>query len=366
MSAQTSLISDLEAAITNSGSDRRFETLRRVTDLFLANADRYEPEQIEVFDDVLARMISHIERRALVELSRRLAPVHNAPQKTIQTLAMDDAIEVAGPVIECSSRLSTSDLVDIAATKSQDHLLAICGRKAIDEAVTDVLVERGNAEVARKVAVNQGARFSGTGYASLVQRAEHDDQLIDSIARRSDISPQLFQELLRKATETVRARLLSMRPDLEDGVSDAIQKASEALAKVNVGRDYSLAKRLVQPLHHDGKLQEKVILEFARDKRSEDVVVALSLLCSSQIEIIDRLMQGSHIDAVLIPCRAVGFSWPTVKAVIQLNPFHRALTDDRYAQLHDDYQKLSTATAQRIIRFWQVRSKADVVDSACG
>lgn len=364
MSAQTSLISELEAAIASGGSERRIEALRRVTDLFLANADRYEPEQIELFDDVLERIASHIERRALAELGRRLAPVNNAPPRVMRTLAMNDAIEVAGPVIESSNRLSTPDLVNIASTKSQHHLLAICGRKEIDEAITDVLVERGNADVARKVAANQGARFSGPGYASLVKRAEKDDQLIETIGRRSDISPQLFQELLRQATATVRARLLAVRPDLGDGVSNAVQRASEELAKANVARDYSLAKRIVQPLHHDRVLSEKVIMDFARDKRLEEVIVALSLLCSSELDIIDRLMQGSQIDAVLIPCKSADFTWPAAKAVLQLNPFHRALSDERFRQLYNDYQKLSIATAKRIIRFWQLRSKTDALESA--
>src|SRR5262245_44367833 len=166
MQAAASLISDLETAITSSGSDRRIETLRRVTDLFLSNANRYDNEQVQVFDDVLGRMINHIEGRALAELSERLAPVDNAPLEVIRTLAMNDAIEVAGPVIENSARLTSSDLVDIASSKSQDHLLAISGRKEIDESVTDVLVVRGNAAVARKVAVNEGARLSGAGYAT--------------------------------------------------------------------------------------------------------------------------------------------------------------------------------------------------------
>ena len=364
MHAETSLISDLEAAIAGSGGDRRIETLRRVTDLFLSNADRYAPEQIEVFDDLLGRMISHIESRALAELSRRLAPVQNAPLKVVRTLAMNDAIEVAGPVIENSNRLSTIDLVNIAATKGQDHLLAISGRKEVDESVTDVLVERGNAEVARKVAVNHGARLSGTGYAVLVRRAEHDDELTDRIGRRADIPPQLFRELVQKATETVRTRLLATRPDLEIGMLRALHNASKELAKANVARDFSSAKRLVQPLHKDGKLKDAAILGFARDKRVEDVVVALSLLCSTPIETIDRLMQGSHIDALLIPCKAADLSWPTVKAVTHLNPFHRALTEERYEQLQKDYLKLSIATAQRIVRFWQVRSKTEVAASA--
>ena len=360
MQAATSLISDLETAITSSGSDRRIETLRRVTDLFLSNADRYDPEQVQVFDDVLGRMIVHIEQRALAELSERLGPVDNAPLEVIRTLALNDAIEVAGPVIENSSRLSVSDLVSIASTKSQDHLLAISGRKQIDELVTDVLVERGNTAVVRKVAVNQGARLSSPGYVALVRRAENDDELTDSVGRRADLPPQLFQELLQKATETVKARLIAARPGAADGVSDALQKASEELAKTNVVRDYSSAKRMVQPMHHDGKLHEEAIMAFARDKRVEDVVVALSLLCGTQLEIIDRLMQGSHIDALLIPCRAAGFSWPAVKAITELNPCHRALTDDKYERLHKDYQKLSAATAQRIMRFWQVRSKTEL------
>ena len=363
MNAEGSLISELDDALKSSGGDRRIETLRRITDLFLTNADRYEPEQVAVFDDVLGHMIKHIESRALIELSQRLAPVDNAPLNAIRTLAMNDAIEVARPVIESSIRLSTSDLVSIASTKSQEHLLAISGRKQIDEAVTDVLVERGNDEVARKVAVNRGSRLSGSGYATLVRRAEHDDGLADSVGRRADIPPQLFQELLRKATETVRTRLLAGQPD-SDGVLHSLHEAAGELARANAACDYSAAKRFVKPLHHDGKLKEANVLEFARDKRVEDVVVALSLLCPAPLEIIDRLMQGSHIDALLIPCKAAGFGWPTAKTVLDLSPCHRALTEERYEQMRKDYQKLSFATAQRILRFWQVRSATESVATA--
>jgi len=363
MSVSASLISELETAITSSGSAQRIETLRRVTDLFLTHADRYEPEHVQVFDDVLGRMITHIEERALAELSRRLAPVNNPPLQVIRTLAMNDAIAVAGPVIEQSPRLSTSDLVIIASTKSQDHLLAISGRKEIDETVTDVLVERGNTEVARKVAVNQGARLSRTGYATLVRRAEHDDDLTDLVGRRSDISPQLFQELLRKAKETVRARLLAAQPDKAEGLVQALDKASGELAKAHIARDYTSASRFVRPLHHDGKLKDAEVAQFARDKRFEDVVVALSLLCATPIEMIDRLMQGSHIEALLIPCKVAGLSWPTVVAVLQLNQHHRVLSDDKCELMKKDYHKLSVTTAQRIIRFWQVRLTASAASA---
>jgi hypothetical protein len=92
VTAQGSLISELDDAIKSGGGDKRIETLRRITDLFLTHADRYQPEQVAVFDDVLGCMIRHIEGRALSELSQRLAPVDNAPLEVIRTLAMNDAI----------------------------------------------------------------------------------------------------------------------------------------------------------------------------------------------------------------------------------------------------------------------------------
>lgn len=361
MSAQSSLISDLDETIKSSGSAQRVETLRRVTDLFLVNADRYKPEQVELFDDVLVRLVAHMEDRALAELSRRLAPVDNAPIEVIRTLAFNDAIEVAGPVIESSNSLADGDLVVIASTKSQDHLLAISGRSEIDESVTDVLVERGNDQVARKVAVNHGARLSSAGYATLVERAEHDDELTEMIGQRTDIPPQLFQELVQRATETVQARLLArLKTDSLDGALLTLHKVADEMAKVNGARDYAAAQARVEAMYQEGILDEIAVMEFVSARRMEEVIAALSVLCSSRVDIIERLMQGSQLDALLIPCKAARLTWITVKPLIQLNPCHRILADVSYERMRQDYQKLSIETAQRILRFWQVRSAADV------
>ena len=111
-----SLIAELELAVKDDLD--RIKTLRRVTDLFLNDADRLNDEQIKVFDDVLCLLIRRIESRALVELSKRLAPLDNSPLEVIRRLARAEEIEVAGPVLSQSRRLCNSDLVEIAATKA--------------------------------------------------------------------------------------------------------------------------------------------------------------------------------------------------------------------------------------------------------
>src|SRR6202158_6525113 len=107
MRAHSSLIADLEDAIKSGSQDRRVETLRRVTDLFLNDADRLNEAQIGLFDDVLCHLIKRIETKALVELSGHLAAGDNSPIEVIRRLARNDEIAVAGPVLTQSARLTT-------------------------------------------------------------------------------------------------------------------------------------------------------------------------------------------------------------------------------------------------------------------
>jgi hypothetical protein len=61
---ERSISDEVEAAIKAASADKHLETVRRVTDLFLAQADGYSGEQIELFGDVLERLIKTIEIRA--------------------------------------------------------------------------------------------------------------------------------------------------------------------------------------------------------------------------------------------------------------------------------------------------------------
>src|ERR1700731_4834346 len=129
-----SIVDEVEAAINTGSPEKRLDTIKRVTDLFLASAGSFDGEQIELFDNVLERLIKTIEiraiadvssRMALAELSSQLAPVAQAPPSGVRQLARNDGIAIAGPVLAESPRLSAEDLVEIAETKGEQHLLAI-------------------------------------------------------------------------------------------------------------------------------------------------------------------------------------------------------------------------------------------------
>src|ERR1700738_296223 len=204
-----SIIAELEDAVRNGTSEKRIDTLRQVTNLFLHDAERLSEDQVKVFDDVLCLLVARVESRARAELGTRLALIDHAPFQVIQNLARDDEIAVAGSVLAHYSRLRTSDLVEIASTRGQDHLLAISGRINLPEAVTDVIVDRGERKVIRKLANNASARFSDAGYSGIVARADADDELTEILGLRVDLPLKFLRDLLRRATEAVRARLMA-------------------------------------------------------------------------------------------------------------------------------------------------------------
>ena len=130
MSARVSLISELEEAIARGSSAQSAETLRRLTDLFAGRAAELNDQHVELFDEVISRLVGEIETKARAELARRLAPIDNAPPNTIRHLANDEAIEVAGPVLLRSKRLADSDLVDIAQRRGPPARRSRCRQAA--------------------------------------------------------------------------------------------------------------------------------------------------------------------------------------------------------------------------------------------
>jgi uncharacterized protein (DUF2336 family) len=328
-----------------------------VTDLFLGNAEGYGHEQVALFGDVLGLLTKEVESHILAELSAKLAPVDNAPRSVIQNLARHNEISVAGPVIMQSPLLSDRDLIEIAGTKGQQHLGAISERARIAAAVTDILVERGDAIVVRKLSQNDGASFSGAGFITLTKRAEVDECLAENLAMRMDLPLQLLERLVSKATETVRTRLAArLAPAGQRVLMDLLSSASDkTLREAAVPRDFKRAETLIDDLQKNDQLNETAIGAFAAAAKYEEMIVSMARWCSAPVELIERLMKNPRYDGVLVTCKASGLHWPTFKAILANRFSGHQVTPAEFERARADFLKLSAATAQRMFRFWLIR-----------
>lgn len=280
MSTRASLLPELDEVVQRGSAEKRAETLRKITSLFLESAPRLTDEQVSLFDDVIGRLMTGCDADALSELARRIAWVVNAPLGVLRELAGNDDIAVAEPVLR-ESRLDDAELASIAETKGQAHLLALAKRRQIGEALAKILTARGDQEV-----------------------------------------------------------LHALR--------------GKAVAKP-ARRDIAAVFAAMRARHQEHRLGETDIADFAKAGRYEDMIAALALVCSVPIEVVDRLMHGERPDPVLILARAAGFAWPTVRAIIDARPGEKVLRETMDAAA-ENFERLTAATAQRVVRFWQVRN----------
>jgi uncharacterized protein (DUF2336 family) len=355
--APASLIPELEEVIATGSPERRTQALQRITALFVAGASNFNEDHVKIFDDVFGHLIDEIESKARAELANRLAPVRNAPAKVVRKLAKDDDIAVAGPVLQQSKRLAPADLLEIASTKSQAHLLAISGRHDIAEPVTDMLVKRGDREVVRRVAENPDAHLSTGGFSVLVTRATGDDMLTEKVGMRADIPAHMFRELVFKATAVVQQRLLaSAKPETKAEINRVLAKVSDEVHTRAAPRNYTSAQRAVESLNKEGKLNEAALVDYAKNGQYEETVVALAQLCSVPIDVVDRLMGGDRPDPILILCKSAGWAWPTVKSIILSRQDRKSASSQGLDNAFTNYERLTAATAQRVMRFWQAKT----------
>jgi uncharacterized protein (DUF2336 family) len=191
MPASEPLIPELEEVLRQVPATKRVDIFIRIVDLFLSAAERYQPEHIHVFEDVLGRIIAAADKGLRTQMSQRLAPMKSAPPGAVAQLARDDSISIAEPILLQFTSLDKAVLVDVVRTKSQEHRLAIACRRKLEPDVTDALIESRDDVVIRYLAGNMGAAFSAKGFSAIVDKARQDGALAEQLKHRRDIPSNL-------------------------------------------------------------------------------------------------------------------------------------------------------------------------------
>jgi uncharacterized protein (DUF2336 family) len=367
MSASLGILHDIRTAISAATDADRGALLRHVTDLFIVGVADYSEDELVMFDEVFMRLVAEIEASSRALLALRLAPLRRAPPTIIRTLAFDDEVDVAGPVLTQSERLDDPALVENAGTMSQGHLLAISRRQSLSTAVTDVLIDRGDSQVVLSIARNAGAAFSEAGFTRLVERARCNDMLTASVAVRTDIPWHHFASLVAKASGHVREKLNQDFPHARWSIKEVVDEASARVADAYAAASgMTDVETSLAAMHRAGQLDDEQIRVFAEDGLSEHVSASLCILGDLPPSFIEKALSECTGESLLVLARATGLSWATARTIMQMPvgrrrpPVSTELTK-RLAR----YVKLSQATAQQIMRFYRTQLHEERRD-ACG
>lgn len=359
MAAAFSLIPELDEIVKNGSAEKRAAAIARISDLFLQGAAHFETRHVALFDDILVGLVPATEIETRVELAERLSKLDNAPPTLVKQLAHENEIKIAGPILSRSPLLDDPTLVEIARAKGQEHLAAISGRPTLSPTVTDVIVRRGDREVVRSVAANNGAQFSESGYSGLVKRATDDGMLALTVGQREDLPAASLKQLLAKSVDLVRRRMFdSAKPKQKAAINQAMIEISGAPKTQPQSRDFQPAQRAILALHQAGELNEAALLGFAKLHKYEESIAGLAALTGMRLSVVHQLMLGDRYDPILLLGKSIGLEWATVRAlvVLRLGPGRTPSAPD-IEEARINYERLSPATAQRVLTFWRLRDK---------
>jgi len=355
------IISEVEQAVASKDEDWRLSTLRRVSDMFLSEQKRVDSSYILSFDVVLFVLSRSIETAARAALAERVADAANPLPELLKSFALDREVEVAAPVLERSLHLDEATLVHAAEIGGMHHLKAIARRPELSEAITDVIVKRGDDEVVEAVAGNEGARFSAGGFDSLFQRAQRSEGVFAAVSDRQDIPVEHFSNMLMLAKARARENLeQDLGPEAMLIVDDVIEGArltpGDAIDPADIVRRFQASEVYVARRARNRMLQEIDITTWLGKRQTEDVVAGLALMTGCPMALVVHAFFAPDYYPVLFLASAAELSWPTLKTILAQR-LARPLPPETIEGAYAAYSRLSPDTARRVLRFVKLRAR---------
>ena len=103
------------------------------------------------------------------------------------------------------------------------------------------------------------------------------------------------------------------------------------------------------------QIGEAEIYQYARDRKLEQTAVALSLLCDTPIDVVERTLLDPGAEIVLILAEVAGLSSTTTKAVLLLRATDRGMLAKDLEQALSNFNRLLPDTARRVLGFFRSR-----------
>lgn len=341
------LISELDA-IDGWSPERWAGALRQITKLFLSRAQGLAADQIALFDDVIVRLMGHVDTASLAQLSHQLSDARSALPLSVRQLALHDDESVWLPILK-SVRLAPDLILDVVRSRGLTHRVAIARRHTVEPAVSEALMQFAEPAINHALAENLGASLLETDWARLVQIGESDAALAQKLARRSDL-PEPLKRKIRAKLDDARMRHLNAMPAvMREQIENTIATAD--VTKTMEPPDYAAAQAKLVELNRQGKLNDSTINRFAVRGEYTNIVAALALKTGSPVEVVLPLITSDNIEGLVLACKASRLDWATAAAIVRHRPGQSPVASAELEKARKIFDEFSLSAAQRTVRF---------------
>lgn len=355
MTAGASRLRSLMDAAHDNAPDARWALLRGVVDLFLTRPDGFSAAEIQHFDAIMSLLLREAAPALRREIAERLADARNAPKGVLRTLAQDD-IAVADPVLRRSQALSDADLIAAIRTGGPAQWKSVARRREVSEALSEAIVDRREEESLLSLAKNQGARFSLAAMQTLIGEAKRMQTLQEPLTGRYDLPPQLLTQLYFFVSTGLKREILKRSDLLDPSLVDLAAAANRSRLIEHASRD-AASKRFIVDKMRASAIDEELLKSLLADKRHAEFVYALAFLAGVDLSAAQEMLKDQSFESLAIACRATGVERQTFARIV-FSLRRDEGVKAKALRILDLYIKVPTDAAERILRFWRMRTQS--------
>ena len=344
-------------------SRARAALFKRLADVVCLPSSRVNAFERAMIADLLVEMLREATVEERGRVARRLSNLVEIPPVLVRLL-LRDVYEVSKALLEECPSLGDPDLLDCVRHASLDHRRLIAARKAVNEVVSEALVERMETTVVETLLRNNLAKLSADAIETLVAATRQTPELIGLLLRRPELRPShayiLFWWSDAEARRTILQRFAVSREVMQEAASDVFPMgAAEHWAD-------PLSRKALQFIER--RQRNRAAIEKSPYASLEDAVAAAQAQftreAAEEISYLSGLkpMTGAKIfsdaggEPLAILCKATGLPKSAIRALWR--GLKRRETDSSGAlwpQLERvliTYDMIAVDRAQTVLRYW--------------
>jgi len=281
--------------------------------------------------DTLTMLVEDTAEQVRAAIAEVVKAMPTAPRRLILRLARDTALAVCEPVLRLSPLLTEADLLTLLQTSpSPVTAQAIARRPALNACIADAIAAGTDAVAIRALLANPSAQIREAALDGLIGRAAaHTDwhaplvrrprlppraarslagivatQLLDELAHRADLPPELTAELAQRLDERLRAGT---------AVRALTEEAPAATA-------FAEAQRIARA----GQLTEATLLGALQSGEARLAMALLAVAAALPVVAVERAVALRNAKALVSLAWKAGFSMAAATrlqgALAQLGP----------------------------------------------
>jgi uncharacterized protein (DUF2336 family) len=350
----------------------RAALLRRLCEIVAWPETKLPNNERQLAADILLGLL----RTSSADIRRRCADglqrVHDAPKALLRYLARDE-IGVAASLLENGVGFDDSDLIAVVRSGVSAHWRVIARRRALNETVTDALIQTGDIDVIETVLKNKGSRLSMQGVDAAVMRSRDARALAPLIAARSETRPTQALVLFWWSGFETRTQILRRfavdRLTLLQELGDVFRLASaEGFAEADTRKALQVIERrqrnrLAAERSPFGSL-EGAIAAARNGGVTNSLLNEIAHLCGVKPRTAQQILTDPGGEAVGVLCKAVGLKRPFMLdlwTALGRPPGDISQTDNALGRAVFTFDSLATAKAQTVLRYWNWSFTSDPV-----